>query len=56
MSIKTKGNIKIQIYATDIDKEAIDAARTGTYPVNVATGCLQGRLQRIHKRRQRLSA
>ena len=45
--LKTKGNFKIQIYATDIDKEAIDIARTGTYPANIAQDVSEERLQRF---------
>lgn len=42
--LRTKGNIKIQIYATDIDKEAIDLARRGTYPGNIAQDVSEERL------------
>ncbi len=44
---RPKGNFKIQIYATDIDKEAIDIARTGTYPANIAQDVSEERLQRF---------
>jgi two-component system CheB/CheR fusion protein len=44
---RLKGNFKIQIYATDIDKEAIDLARTGTYPANIAQDVSEERLQRF---------
>ena len=45
--LRTKGNFKIQIYATDIDKEAIDVARKGTYPANIAQDVSEERLQRF---------
>ncbi len=38
---------KIQIYATDIDKEAIAVARQGTYPANIAADVSPERLQRF---------
>ena len=44
---RIKGNFKIQIYATDIDKEAIDIARTGTYPANIAQDVSEERLQQF---------
>jgi two-component system, chemotaxis family, CheB/CheR fusion protein len=44
--LKLKGN-KIQIYATDIDKDAIDLARQGVYPANIAADVSQERLQRF---------
>jgi two-component system CheB/CheR fusion protein len=42
-----RGNFKIQIYATDIDKDAIDLARQGTYLANIAADVSQERLQRF---------
>lgn len=44
--LKQKG-IKTQIYATDIDKEAIDIARQGIYPDNIAADVSEERLQRF---------
>jgi two-component system CheB/CheR fusion protein len=43
----TKGNLKIQIYATDLDNEAISIARMGTYPANIAQDVSEERLQRF---------
>ena len=40
-------NFKIQLYATDIDKDAIDLARQGTYPANITTDVSVERLQRF---------
>ena len=42
-----KGNFKIQIYATDIDKDAIDLARQGTYPANIVADVSEERLERF---------
>ena len=42
-----KVNFKIQIYATDIDKNAIDFARQGTYPANIVADVSLERLQRF---------
>lgn len=44
--LKLKGN-KIQIYATDIDKDAIDFARQGVYSANIAADVSEERLQRF---------
>ena len=44
--LKLKG-IKVQIYATDLDKEAIDVARQGRYPENIAADISDERLQRF---------
>ncbi|MHC1686509.1 MAG: CheR family methyltransferase [Methanothrix sp.] len=41
------GKFKIQIYATDIDKEAIDFARQGNYPASIAQDVSPERLQRF---------
>lgn len=40
-------NLAIQIYATDIDKEAIDVARQGIYPSNIAQDVSPERLERF---------
>jgi two-component system CheB/CheR fusion protein len=45
--INQKWNFKIQIYATDIDKRAIDAARQGVYPANIAADVSPERLERF---------
>jgi two-component system CheB/CheR fusion protein len=45
--LKPDGHHKIQIYATDIDKEAIDVARQGTYPASISADVSQERLQRF---------
>ena len=45
--LKHKTNFKIQIYATDIDREAIDVARQAIYPVNISADISPERLQRF---------
>jgi two-component system CheB/CheR fusion protein len=45
--LKPNGNFKIQIYATDIDKDAIDMARQGTYPANITADVSAERLERF---------
>ena len=44
-SLKPAGNLKIQIFATDLDKDAIEKARRGTYPCNIAVDVSPDRLQ-----------
>lgn len=38
---------RLQVYATDIDKDAIDAARSGAYPANIAADVSPTRLDRF---------
>ncbi len=45
--LKPKTNFKIQIYATDIDREAIGVARQGIYPANIAADVSPERLHRF---------
>lgn len=44
---KLKQNFKIQIFATDINGEAIDQARTGVYPASIASDISSERLARF---------
>lgn len=44
--IKPAGNFKLQIFATDLDKDAIDKARTGNYPFNIAADLSAERIKR----------
>ncbi|MFB3765691.1 MAG: CheR family methyltransferase [Methanotrichaceae archaeon] len=46
-NLNTKSNLKIQIYATDLDKEAIDVARQGIYPENIAGDVSPERLKKF---------
>ena len=40
-------HMKVQVYATDINKEAVDAARSGFYPANIAADVSPERLSRF---------
>jgi two-component system CheB/CheR fusion protein len=42
---KLKGDFKVQIFATDIDKSAIDKARQGSYPANISADLSPERLK-----------
>ncbi|MHB8369942.1 MAG: chemotaxis protein CheB [Leptospirales bacterium] len=44
---KTGRKLKVQIYATDLDDEAINQARTGQYLVNISQDLTPERLQRF---------
>ena len=43
--LRLKGDFKVQIFATDIDKVAIDKARQGVYPANIAADLSPERLE-----------
>jgi len=45
--LKMLGTIKVQIFATDIDKDAVDRARQGLYLPTIATDVSPERLQRF---------
>ena len=44
-SLKPAGNLKMQIFATDLDKDAIEKARRGVYLSNITADVSPGRLQ-----------
>jgi two-component system, chemotaxis family, CheB/CheR fusion protein len=44
---QTTGRISLQIFATDLDKEAIEAARRAVYPLNIAADVSPERLSRF---------
>ena len=46
-SIKPKGNYNLQIFATDLDQDAIDTARQAVYPPNIAADVSPDRLKRF---------
>jgi len=48
---RRKRECQIQIYATDIDREALDVARRGVYPENIAEQVSAERLNRYFTRR-----
>ena len=45
--VKSKAGYKVQIFATDIDKDAIDKARHGIYPGNITADVSPERLRRF---------
>uniref|UniRef100_Q3AT39 protein-glutamate O-methyltransferase n=1 Tax=Chlorobium chlorochromatii (strain CaD3) TaxID=340177 RepID=Q3AT39_CHLCH len=49
-SIKPLGNIRLQIFATDLDNDAIDRARSGCFPLTIANDVSAERLQRFFER------
>lgn len=42
-----KSDLKVQIFATDIDKDAIETAREGIYPANIAVDVSEKRLEQF---------
>ena len=48
--LKQKGAYKIQTFATDIDKDAVEKARQGVYPLNIAADVSPERLDRFFTR------
>ncbi|MEW5959932.1 MAG: chemotaxis protein CheB, partial [Chloroflexota bacterium] len=42
-----KKDFKVQVFATDIDREAIETARAGVYPISIAADVSPERLQRF---------
>jgi two-component system, chemotaxis family, CheB/CheR fusion protein len=45
--VKPAKSISLQIFATDLDKEAIDQARRGLYPANIVADVSEKRLRRF---------
>jgi two-component system CheB/CheR fusion protein len=45
--LKPAGRFTLQIFATDMDKDAIEKGRTGFYPENIASDVSPGRLARF---------
>jgi two-component system CheB/CheR fusion protein len=45
--VKPAGNFSLQIFATDLDQDAIDKARQGLYPANIAADVSPERLRRF---------
>ena len=45
--VKPPAQYSMHIFATDLDKESIDKARTGTYPANIAADVTEARLHRF---------
>jgi two-component system CheB/CheR fusion protein len=45
--VKPTGNFTLQIFATDLDRDAIDKARQGVYPANIAADVSAEQLRRF---------
>jgi two-component system CheB/CheR fusion protein len=45
--VKPAGNFTLQIFATDLDRDAIDRARAGVYPANITADISPERLRRF---------
>ncbi|NTU67675.1 MAG: PAS domain S-box protein [Chlorobiaceae bacterium] len=52
-SLKPAGNFKLQIFATDLDKDAIEKARLGTYPLNITADVSPERLKKYFEKDDR---
>jgi len=50
---KPKGNYALQIFATDLDRDAIDKARQGVFPANIAADVSPERLSRFFAKEDR---
>ena len=50
---KPKGNFALQIFATDLDRDAIDKARQGLFPDNIAADVSPERLSRFFAKEER---
>ena len=46
-ALKPSGKFRLQIFATDLDKDAIDKARVGFYPLNIEADLSRERLRRF---------
>ena len=51
--MKPAGSFSLQVFATDLDKDAIDKARTGVYPANIAADVSPERLRRFFIQEER---
>ena len=50
--LKPNGDFQIQIFATDLDKDAIEKARLGVFPSNISADVSPARLKRFFTREQ----
>ena len=50
--LKPKRNLQIQIFATDLDKDAIEKARQGVFPSNISADVSEARLKRFFAKEQ----
>ena len=51
--IKPAFHYALQVFATDLDKDAIDKARAGAYPANIAADVAEARLRRFFIQEER---
>ena len=51
--VKPKGSFAVQVFATDLDRDAIDRARQGFFPDNIAADVSPERLSRFFSREER---
>ncbi len=51
--VKPAGSFSLQIFATDLDKDAIDKARRGIYPANITADVSMERLRRFFIQEER---
>jgi two-component system CheB/CheR fusion protein len=51
--VKPKSNFALQIFATDLDRDAIDSARQGLFPDNIAADVSPQRLKRFFAKEER---
>jgi chemotaxis methyl-accepting protein methylase/PAS domain-containing protein len=51
--IKPKANFTIQVFATDLDRDAIDKARQGVFPTNITADVSKERLKRFFTKEER---
>ncbi|NTV92421.1 MAG: PAS domain-containing protein [Chlorobiaceae bacterium] len=52
-TLKPAGNFKLQIFATDLDNDAIEKARTGLYPPNITADVSPERIKRYFEKDER---
>jgi two-component system CheB/CheR fusion protein len=52
-ALKPTGAYKLQVFATDLDKDAIEKARAGLYPPNISADVSQERLKRFFEKDDR---
>jgi two-component system CheB/CheR fusion protein len=51
--VQPAARFSLQIFATDLDRDAIDKARAGVYPANIAADVTEERLRRFFVREER---
>jgi two-component system CheB/CheR fusion protein len=51
--IKPKVRLAIQVFATDLDRDAVDKARQGVFPANIAADMSEERLERFFVKEER---